>query len=115
VSSSRLIEKGFKEAMNNRCTWPATQFDSSESCADLTAHTTTVDSDALSFELCAKLAFRTAARNCKPQLLEPIMKVEVITPDENTGDVVGDLNRRRGLVEGMEAKLNAQVIKAKFH
>ena len=72
-----------------------------------------VDSDALSFELCAKMGFRTAAKQAKPVLLEPIMKVEVVTPEENTGDVVGDLNRRRGLVEGMEAKVNAQVIKAK--
>lgn len=72
-----------------------------------------VDSDALSFELCAKLAFRTAAKLCKPVLLEPIMKVEVITPEENTGDVVGDLNRRRGILEGMEGKMNAQVVKAK--
>ena len=72
-----------------------------------------VDSDALSFELCAKMAFRTAAKLCKPVLLEPIMKVEVITPDENTGDVVGDLNRRRGILEGMEAKVNAQVVRAK--
>jgi elongation factor G len=72
-----------------------------------------VDSDALSFELCAKMAFRNACKLAGPVLLEPIMKLEVITPEENTGDVVGDLNRRRGMLEGMEAKMNAQVIKAK--
>lgn len=72
-----------------------------------------VDSDSLSFELCAKLAFRNAAKLAGPVLLEPIMKLEVVTPEENTGDVVGDLNRRRGILEGMEAKQNAQVIKAK--
>jgi elongation factor G len=55
-----------------------------------------VDSDALSFEICAKSAFRTALPKCKPVLLEPIMKIEVITPEENMGDIVGDLNRRRG-------------------
>jgi elongation factor G len=105
------VEKGFKEAMKTGVL-AGYELDSLKvRLFDGSFHA--VDSDALSFELCAKLAFRTAARNCKPQLLEPIMKVEVITPDENTGDVVGDLNRRRGLVEGMEAKLNAQVIKAK--
>ncbi|MDW8273211.1 MAG: elongation factor G [Chitinophagales bacterium] len=72
-----------------------------------------VDSDSLSFELCAKLAFRNAAKLAGPVLLEPIMKLEVVTPEENTGDVVGDLNRRRGMLEGMEAKQNAQVIRAK--
>jgi len=72
-----------------------------------------VDSDALSFELAAKMAFRNACKLAGPVLLEPIMKLEVITPEENTGDVVGDLNRRRGMLEGMEAKMNAQVIKAK--
>ncbi len=72
-----------------------------------------VDSDAVSFELCAKMAFRNACKKAKPVLLEPIMKLEVITPEANTGDVVGDLNRRRGLVEGMDIKAGAQVIKAK--
>jgi elongation factor G len=71
-----------------------------------------VDSDAVSFEICAKIAFKEACRKAHPILLEPIMKLEVITPEENTGDVVGDLNRRRGLMQGMELKNNAQVIKA---
>jgi len=72
-----------------------------------------VDSDAMSFELCAKAAFRTAGRKAKPTLLEPIMKVEVLTPDQYMGDVTGDLNRRRGMLEGMDSRNNLQVIKAK--
>jgi elongation factor G len=72
-----------------------------------------VDSDAMSFELCAKGGFREAGRKAKPTLLEPIMKVEVVTPDLYMGDVTGDLNRRRGMLEGMDTKGNAQVIKAK--
>ena len=72
-----------------------------------------VDSDSMSFELCAKGGFREAAKKAKPVLLEPIMKVEVITPDQYMGDVTGDLNRRRGMLEGMDSKNNAQVIKAK--
>lgn len=72
-----------------------------------------VDSDAMSFELCAKAGFREAGRKAKPVLLEPIMKVEVTTPDQYMGDVTGDLNRRRGLMEGMDTRGNAQVIKAK--
>ena len=72
-----------------------------------------VDSDSMSFELCAKQGFREAARKAKPVLLEPIMKVEVVTPDQYMGDVTGDLNRRRGMMEGMDSRNNAQVIKAK--
>jgi elongation factor G len=72
-----------------------------------------VDSDAMSFELCAKAAFREAGRKAKPTLLEPIMKVEVLTPDQYMGDVTGDLNRRRGMLEGMDSRANLQVIKAK--
>ncbi len=72
-----------------------------------------VDSDAMSFELCAKSGFREAGRKAKPTLLEPIMKVEVVTPDQYMGDVTGDLNRRRGMLEGMDTRGNAQVIKAK--
>lgn len=72
-----------------------------------------VDSDSMSFELCAKSGFREAGRKAKPVLLEPIMRVEVITPDQYMGDVTGDLNRRRGLLEGMDSRNNLQVIKAK--
>jgi len=69
-----------------------------------------VDSDALSFEVCAKMAYRNASKGASPVLLEPIMKMEVVTPEENMGDIVGDLNRRRGQVQGMDAKNNSQVI-----
>jgi elongation factor G len=72
-----------------------------------------VDSDSMSFELCAKQGFREAARKAKPVLLEPIMKVEVITPAQYMGDVTGDLNRRRGMLEGMDTRAGAEVIKAK--
>lgn len=72
-----------------------------------------VDSDAMSFELCAKSGFREAGRKAKPVLLEPIMKVEVLTPDQYMGDVTGDINRRRGILEGMDSRNNLQVIKAK--
>ncbi len=72
-----------------------------------------VDSDAMSFELCAKSGFREAGRKAKPTLLEPIMRVEVLTPDQYMGDVTGDLNRRRGMLEGMDSRANLQVIKAK--
>jgi elongation factor G len=71
-----------------------------------------VDSDALSFELAARIGFKEAARKCNPQILEPIMSVEVLTPDEYTGSVTGDLNRRRGVMKGMDSRNNAQVIKA---
>ena len=71
-----------------------------------------VDSDALSFELAARIGFKEAARKCAPQLLEPIMAVEVISPDEYTGSVTGDLNRRRGIMKGMDTRGGAQVIKA---
>lgn len=72
-----------------------------------------VDSDSMSFELCAKSGFREAGRKAKPILLEPIMKVEVLTPDQYMGDVTGDLNRRRAMLEGMDSRNNLQVIKAK--
>lgn len=72
-----------------------------------------VDSDALSFELAGRLAFRRACVNARPIIKEPIMSVEVVTPDEYMGGVVGDLNRRRGQLEGMGARGNAQVVKAK--
>ncbi|HMP99342.1 MAG TPA: elongation factor G [Cyclobacteriaceae bacterium] len=71
-----------------------------------------VDSDSLSFELAARLGFKEAAKKAGPQLLEPIMSVEVVTPDEFTGSVTGDLNRRRGIMKGMDNKAGAQVVKA---
>ncbi len=71
-----------------------------------------VDSDQLSFELAAKLGFKEAGRAAKPVIMEPIMKLEVVTPEEYMGDIVGDLNRRRGTVNGMDDRNNAKVIKA---
>ncbi len=72
-----------------------------------------VDSDSFSFEAAAKMGYRNACRNAKPILLEPIMKLEVITPEEYMGDVMGDLNKRRGQMEGVDTRAGAQVIKAK--
>ncbi len=71
-----------------------------------------VDSKPIAFELCAKEGFRAAAKTASPVLLEPIMKLEVTTPEEYTGSVIGDLNRRRGLVKGQDSKQNAVVVKA---
>ncbi len=71
-----------------------------------------VDSKPIAFELCAKEGFKAAAKQCKPVLLEPIMKLEVTSPEEYTGGVIGDLNRRRGLIKGQDMKNNATIIKA---
>ncbi len=71
-----------------------------------------VDSDSLSFEMAARLGFKEAAKKAKPVLLEPIMAVEVVTPDEYTGPITGDLNRRRGIMKGMDTKGTSQVVKA---
>lgn len=71
-----------------------------------------VDSDSLSFELAARIGFRESAKKAGPQILEPIMAVEVLTPDEFTGSVTGDLNRRRGMMKGMDTRAGAQVVKA---
>ncbi len=105
------VEKGFREAMHNG---PLAGFPLESLkvvLKDGSYHS--VDSDALSFEIAAKQAFRHAASKCQPVLLEPIMSAEVVTPEEYLGDVVGDFNKRRGKVEGMESKAGARVIKAK--
>jgi len=105
------IEKGFREAMVNG---PLAGFplDSLKVVLkDGSYHP--VDSDALSFEIAAKQAFRKFAGKCNPVILEPIMSTEVVTPEEYVGDVIGDFNRRRGRVEGMESKAGARVVKAK--
>ncbi len=105
------VEKGFKEAMKNGVL-AGYQLDSLKvSLLDGSFHA--VDSDALSFELAAKMAYREALPKAKPVLLEPIMKLEALTPEENMGDIVGDLNRRRGTIEGMGDRSGAKVIKAK--
>jgi len=105
------VEKGFKEAMKTGVLAGYELPSLKVRLFDGSFHN--VDSDSLSFELAAKSAYRDACRKANPILLEPIMKLEVITPEANTGDVVGDLNRRRGMMEGMEIKNKAQVIKAK--
>ncbi|NIU08756.1 MAG: elongation factor G, partial [Phycisphaerae bacterium] len=71
-----------------------------------------VDSDQLSFELCAKLGFRNAARKASPKILEPVMKVEIITPEEYMGDVIGDLNSRRGIMQKMDSNKEGSVVNA---
>ena len=71
-----------------------------------------VDSDALSFEMAAKLGYKEAAKAAGAKLMEPIMSVEVVTPDEYTGPITGDMNRRRGMMKGMDSKMGAQVLKA---
>jgi elongation factor G len=105
------VEKGFKESMKSGVLAGYELPSLKVRLYDGSFHT--VDSDSFSFEQAAKFAFREACKKAKPILMEPIMKLEVITPEENTGDVVGDLNRRRGMMEGMEIKNNAQVIRAK--
>ncbi|MCO4292137.1 elongation factor G [Solitalea sp. MAHUQ-68] len=105
------IEKGFKSAMANGVLAGYEVTDMKVRLFDGSFHA--VDSDALSFEICARAAFREALPKAKPVLMEPIMKVEVLTPEENMGDVMGDLNKRRGQLEGMDTRAGAQVIKAK--
>ncbi|WP_111708149.1 elongation factor G [Lutibacter citreus] len=104
------IEKGFKEAMKNG-PLAGYEVDSLKvTLYDGSFHA--VDSDQLSFELAAKLGFKNAAKAAKAVILEPIMKIDVVTPEENMGDIVGDLNRRRGQVNSMDDRAGAKVVKA---
>ena len=105
------VEKGFKMAMVNGVLADFPLNTLKVRLYDGSYHD--VDSDALSFELCAKIAFKTASKLANPKILEPIMKLSVITPEINMGDVIGDLNRRRGQVEGMDDKGGAKVVSAK--
>ncbi|MBQ0160051.1 MAG: elongation factor G [Bacteroidales bacterium] len=105
------IEKGFKEAMMNGVLAGYPLDSMKVTIIDGSFHP--VDSDQLSFELCAKIGFKTACRKAMPVLLEPIMKLEVLTPDAYVGDVTGDLNRRRGMLENIEAKVGVQAVHAK--
>tara|TARA_B100001287_G_scaffold255345_1_gene239375 strand:+ start:1101 stop:3209 length:2109 start_codon:yes stop_codon:yes gene_type:complete len=105
------VEKGFKVAMDNGVLAGFPIDSMKVRLFDGSYHD--VDSDALSFELCAKLAFKSAVKQAAPELLEPIMRLDVITPEENMGDIIGDLNRRRGQVEGMEDKSGSKLVKAK--
>jgi elongation factor G len=104
------VEKGFKESMKNGVLAGFPLEAMKVELIDGSYHN--VDSDSLSFELCAKMAYRAALKHCAPILLEPIMKLEVVTPEENMGDVVGDLNRRRGMMKGMDDRNGAKVLKA---
>jgi len=105
------VEKGFKSAMVNGVLAGYPMDSLKVTLKDGSYHA--VDSDSLSFEICARSAFREALPKARPILLEPIMKIEVVTPDQNMGDVVGDLNKRRGQLEGMDSKGTSQVVKAK--
>jgi elongation factor G len=103
------VEKGFKDSMKNG---PLAGFEVDSmkvTLKDGSFHP--VDSDSLSFELAARLAFKTAAKAAKAVIMEPIMKLEVITPEENMGDIVGDLNRRRGQVSSMDDRAGSKVVK----
>ena len=104
------IEKGFKEAMKNG---PLAGYEVDAMKVTLTDGSYhDVDSDQLSFELAAKIGFKSAAKAAKSVIMEPIMKLEVLTPEENMGDIVGDLNRRRGQVNDMGDRAGSKVIKA---
>ncbi len=105
------IHKGFREALFNGVLAGYPVESLKVTLTDGSYHD--VDSDSLSFEIAAKMAFKHACAKAKPVLMEPIMAVEVVTPEEYMGDIIGDFNRRRGKVEGMENKGGARVIKAK--
>ena len=106
------IEKGFQTAMKNGVLAGFPLDKLKVTVLDGSFHP--VDSDQLSFEICAQIAFKNACVKAKPVLMEPIMKIEIVTPDENMGDVIGDLNKRRGQVEGMDtARTGARIVKAK--
>ncbi|MGA0435591.1 MAG: elongation factor G, partial [Flavobacteriales bacterium] len=105
------VQKGFEEAMKNGVL-AGYQMDSmAVELVDGSFHA--VDSDQLSFELAAKMAYRNAVRNCQPKILEPMMQLEVVTPDENMGDVIGDLNKRRALIEGTGERSGKTIVNAK--
>ncbi|MBT6745952.1 MAG: elongation factor G [Flavobacteriales bacterium] len=104
------VEKGFVQAMKNGVLAGFPVDSLKVTLKDGSFHA--VDSDQLSFELAAKMAYREALPQANPVILEPIMKLEVVTPEENMGDIVGDLNRRRGQVDGMDDKNGAKVVKA---
>jgi elongation factor G len=104
------VEKGFASAMANGVLAGFPLPDLKVRLIDGSFHA--VDSDSLSFELAARMAYREALPKCKPVLMEPIMKIEILTPEENMGDVIGDMNRRRGQLLGMDTRNGSQVIKA---
>ncbi len=105
------VEKGFKSAMANGPQAGYTIDSMKVTLVDGSFHA--VDSDSLSFEICARNGFRQSARKAGPVIMEPIMSVEVVTPEESMGDIIGDLNKRRGQIAGMESRGVARVVKAK--
>ena len=106
------VQKGFQTAMRNGILGGYPLDSLKVTLVDGSFHP--VDSDQLSFEICAIQAFKNACAKAAPQIMEPIMRLEVVTPEENMGDVIGDLNKRRGQVEGMESsRSGARVVKAK--
>ena len=106
------VQKGFQAAMKNGVLAGFPVDTLKVTLVDGSFHA--VDSDQLSFEICAQLAFKRACAKAKPVLMEPIMKLEVVTPEESMGDVIGDLNKRRGNVEGMDSsRTGARIVKAK--
>ena len=105
------VEKGFKDCLSNGVLGGYPMTGMKVTLTDGSFHP--VDSDQLSFELVAHQAFKVLCPKAKPVLMEPIMRVEVVTPEENMGDVIGDLNKRRGMVQGMEeARSGARIVKA---
>ena len=104
------VEKGFKMALENGIQANYSVQNVGVRLFDGSYHD--VDSDQLSFELAAKSGFRDSAKKAKPALLEPVMKVEVTTPEEYMGDVIGDLNSRRGIIQSMNSDPNGSVVKA---
>lgn len=104
------VQKGFESSMVNGVLAGFPVSDMKVRLIDGSFHP--VDSDSLSFEVAARAAFRAALPKCSPVLMEPIMKIEVLTPEESMGDVMGDLNRRRGQLQGMDSRNGVQVIKA---
>lgn len=106
------IQKGFQSAMKNGVLAGFPMDKLKVTVLDGSFHP--VDSDQLSFEICAQIAFKNACAKARPVLMEPIMKLEVVTPEESMGDVIGDLNKRRGQVEGMDTtRTGARLVKAK--
>ena len=105
------VQKGFTNAMTNGVLGGFPMDSMKVRLIDGSFHP--VDSDQLSFEICALQAYKNACTQAKPVLMEPIMKLEVVTPEENMGDVIGDLNKRRGQVEGMDtSRSGARIVKA---
>jgi elongation factor G len=105
------VEKGFKDAMVNGVLAGYPMDSMFVELIDGSYHN--VDSDQLSFEQAAKFAYRNAVKQCNPKILEPLMKLEVLTPEENMGDVIGDLNKRRALIEGTGERAGKTIVNAK--